>query len=316
MSRLRNKVFISYRRSDSAEFTTKLDRVLVEAYGREQVYLDVRGNEPGADWSHRITNAFDEAAAVLVVIGSTWAARFHERPEDDWIRYEVRTALKIDAARRVIPVLADTSMPSIDVIPEELRRLASLQAFPMNLRPYEWGPGCRLLLRELDRLGVEKKKDPEERQHHVIVPTEKYSEIIASTTPQQAGEALCYLLNAWSYKILSINDEDASISFHWGSFDNRAGKAVRTLYGKLDENGTVAIIDRDKVGTRVTLHLPSARRIALSAIVVYGWGVPMYGAAALWDRRLARGLFSALRRQLSGQDPGPDPLLRQRPSSR
>lgn len=305
---LRNKTFISYRRSDSSGFSSRLHSVLVKRYGNDQVYFDRAVDGMGYDWWRRITNALENAAAILVIIGPDWASCFTSDRSRDWTRLEVAAALKIDASRRVIPVLADASMPDSASLPDEVRKITSLQAFRMSQRPYEWGPGYRLLFQELDRLGVQMKRQPEEKRRNIFRAVKTFSHTMENVTPQRAGEALYYVLETWRYQILSVDEDDASISFHWGSRDDRFGKSIQLIYSKLDEGGTIATIDRYELGARLTLRVPTARRMAYPAVALAYAGVPLYGLAAKWDSRLAYSLFSALDRQLSGRNPGPDPL--------
>lgn len=54
-----------------------------------------------------VINALNDSAAILVIIGPSWAKSFQQRAGGpDWMQFEVEQALNLDSAWRVIPVLA------------------------------------------------------------------------------------------------------------------------------------------------------------------------------------------------------------------
>ena len=103
---MRDKIFISYRRAHSDIIAQKLYADLKLRYGEDRIYYDVVGTKIGFDFGQRIANALNDSAAILVVIGASWAECFRHRTDDaDWVEFEVAHALGLDAAWRVIPVL-------------------------------------------------------------------------------------------------------------------------------------------------------------------------------------------------------------------
>ena len=132
----RSKIFISYRRDDSAGHAGRLYDSLVAHFSREQIFMDVDAIEPGEDFFEVIENAMGACGVLVVIIGRQWleSADAHGRRLDrsnDWVRLEVAAAL--EKKIRVIPVLVQgAAMPSAELLPETLATLARRQAFELS----------------------------------------------------------------------------------------------------------------------------------------------------------------------------------------
>jgi TIR domain len=127
------RIFINYRRGDTSSNASRLCEWLGERYGEEQVFMDVDAIEPGLDWARAIENAVGSADLVLAMIGNDWVAELKRRSaeEDDFMRYELETALNRDI--RVIPVLVQgAKMPKTAELPESLSSLTRRQAFEIR----------------------------------------------------------------------------------------------------------------------------------------------------------------------------------------
>lgn len=101
------RVFISYRRDDTALAARLVHNELSALYGTDAVFMDVDDIGYGDDFVHRIDQHLDEADAVVVMIGPAWADIVQQRLRgDDWVRHEVRRALELQAQGRlrVVPV--------------------------------------------------------------------------------------------------------------------------------------------------------------------------------------------------------------------
>jgi hypothetical protein len=128
----KRKVFISYRRDDAAGFAHAIYDRLVENLHKEQVFMDVVGIEPGADFVDKLKSTVNQCSVLLALIGKRWLGENGEgKPRvhdpNDWIRAEVSTA--IERGVRVIPVMLDgTSMPPAESLPEDLRPLTRMNA--------------------------------------------------------------------------------------------------------------------------------------------------------------------------------------------
>lgn len=126
-------VFVSYRRADTRDLAGRLADRLRASPGIGEVFIDVAGIEPGADFPTRIESALADSEVCLVVMGSEWVgprgpnggARIKD--EGDFVRLEVRSAL--GGQSRVLPILAHGArMPGPEELPEEIRALTRINA--------------------------------------------------------------------------------------------------------------------------------------------------------------------------------------------
>lgn len=129
----RYRVFISYRRGDSAGHAGRLRDCLEEALGRDAVFLDVNDIPPGTPFGKLIVDRIAAAESVVAVISRYWleardeAGRRRLDDPGDWVRREVETALQL--GKRLIPVLVGgASMPGTADLPPSLQALAGLHA--------------------------------------------------------------------------------------------------------------------------------------------------------------------------------------------
>ncbi|MCK5544873.1 MAG: AAA family ATPase, partial [Desulfobulbaceae bacterium] len=135
-----SRIFISYRRHDSADITGRIYDHLVRKFGRESVFKDVDAIPPGADFRDAIRSAVSTAVVFLAVIGDRWLTVADEerrrRIDDpnDFVRIEVETALKRDF--QLIPLLVrGAHMPTEAELPEALRALSYRNALPVRNDP-------------------------------------------------------------------------------------------------------------------------------------------------------------------------------------
>jgi glycerophosphoryl diester phosphodiesterase len=146
------RVFISYRRQETAWPARQLYDVLVAELGPDRVFKDVDDIEPGDDFVERIQSAVGSCRVLLALIGPQWltvtdakGVRRLDDPED-FVRLEVETALNRDDVR-VIPILVDDAkMPRPQELPKELAALTRRQAVEINPVDFD----TRRLLRVLN----------------------------------------------------------------------------------------------------------------------------------------------------------------------
>jgi tetratricopeptide (TPR) repeat protein len=131
------RIFISYRRQETAWPAGRLYDVLVEHFPAEQVFKDVDNIEPGEDFVERITAAVGSCDVLLVLIGPQWLTITDEtgRPRlddpEDFVRLEIETAL--NRKIRVIPILVDGAhMPRANELPPALASLIRRNAVEIN----------------------------------------------------------------------------------------------------------------------------------------------------------------------------------------
>ena len=103
------RVFISYRRQDSAAYAGRIYDAMVARFGEPNVFMDL-DLAPGVDFVERITEAVSACQVLIEVIGPTWATVKDDEGEvriadpEDFVRLEVEIALTCPEVT-VIPVL-------------------------------------------------------------------------------------------------------------------------------------------------------------------------------------------------------------------
>jgi hypothetical protein len=131
------RLFISYRRDDSADVTGRLYDRLAARFGRDRVFKDVDSIPPGVDFRAYLQDMIGACDLVIAVIGGKWVSAGDEKSRrlddpNDFVRIELETAL----LRRipVVPVLVGGArMPSAGELPSTLGALVYRQG--QALRP-------------------------------------------------------------------------------------------------------------------------------------------------------------------------------------
>ena len=123
------KVFISYRRGDSAGYAGRVRDRLERELGRELLFMDVDAIPLGMNFSKVLHEEVAKCSVLLAVIGPNWLDARDEhgnrRLDDpnDWVRVEITAALQRNIP--VIPILLDgATIPKADQLPEDLKELA------------------------------------------------------------------------------------------------------------------------------------------------------------------------------------------------
>lgn len=149
------KVFLSYRRDDSADVAGRLYDRLIERFGAAQVFKDVDSIPPGVDFRAYLSQQIAACDVVLAVIGARWLApdtigsRRIDDPKD-FVRIELEAALERDVA--VVPVLVGgAGVPHVEDLPETLAELAYRQAQVVRPDP-DFHHDVDRLLQGLDHL--------------------------------------------------------------------------------------------------------------------------------------------------------------------
>ena len=131
-----SRIFLSYRRDDSAGFAGRLADALETALGADSVFRDVDDIPPGDDFQSAINGHLQTMSVVLVIIGPRWldarnadGRRLDEA--DDFVRMEIVAALA--SGKPVIPVLVGVAtMPGGKDLPPDLIGLARRQAVVLS----------------------------------------------------------------------------------------------------------------------------------------------------------------------------------------
>jgi hypothetical protein len=124
------KVFISYRRSDSAAYAGRVWDRLERDLGRQSLFMDVAAIPLGANFPEVLHEEVAKCGVLLAMIGPNWLDARDEHKNrrlddpNDYVRMEIAQALQRGIP--VIPILLDsTTIPKADQLPEDLKELAS-----------------------------------------------------------------------------------------------------------------------------------------------------------------------------------------------
>lgn len=136
-----SKVFLSYRRSDSAEMCDRIYNKLVEHFGKDAVFKDIDSIPLGADFQQYIEQSVAQCAVMLVIIGPAWLtvanADMMRRLDDpaDPVRLEIEAALR--QGIHVIPIAVDgAGIPLPEHLPPSLQPLVRHNGWEVHHDPY------------------------------------------------------------------------------------------------------------------------------------------------------------------------------------
>jgi len=190
------RIFICYRRDDSAGYTRHLFEKLSAQFGAGQVFMDIEQIEPGADFGQVIEDAVGACDILLAVIGRRWLVstdgniRRLDNP-DDFVRLEIVTALNLNL--RVIPVLVEgATMPIPSNLPDDLFRLSRRNAFELSDR--RWNYDVNRLISALEKSAILPRTLVAAVETIPISPGQKLLSIISPLTgtffraPRPAGD--------------------------------------------------------------------------------------------------------------------------------
>ena len=206
------RIFISYRRDDSAGYAGRLYDRLGTDFGADNLFMDIAATEPGVDFADAIEQAVSGCDILLAVIGRQWltitdgAGRRRLENPDDFVRLEIAAALKRNI--RVIPVLVQgAAMPHAEQLPEPLKPLTRRQA--QELSDGRWQYDIDRLLtvlkkvlqsQELDELVAQfAQAEAQEAGDDVIAVGERILQVDAQHQPTRSKTALAYNNRANSY---------------------------------------------------------------------------------------------------------------------
>lgn len=126
------RVFMSYRRTDDANFTGRFHDKLIGIFGDANVFRDIDSIPAGTRFEDVINARLADVDAVVALIGSTWAGRIDA--SSDFVRMEIAHALQ--SGTPVIPVLIeDTPFPTPDVLPDDLKPMLDRQTVRVRRDP-------------------------------------------------------------------------------------------------------------------------------------------------------------------------------------
>lgn len=128
-----SKVFISYRRDDSAYIAAAIRDDLERRLGTGSVFFDTDSIGPGEDFDDRLKSSLAQTKVLLAIIGDRWnpirsggGVPALDNPRD-YVRMEIEQAM--ERGITVVPVLVGkATMPPERDIPASIERLSRCQA--------------------------------------------------------------------------------------------------------------------------------------------------------------------------------------------
>jgi hypothetical protein len=152
------KVFISYRRADSAGYSGRVMDRLDRELGRDLVFMDVDAIPLGTNFSKVLHEEVAKCGVLLAVIGPNWLDARDEHGNrrldspNDFVRIEIGAALQRSIP--VIPLLLDgAKIPKTDELPADLKELALRNG--MEIRHASFQDDMNRLIRGLKEEGVD-----------------------------------------------------------------------------------------------------------------------------------------------------------------
>jgi TIR domain len=131
------KIFISYRRDDSAAWAGRLSDRLKNHFPSNQIFMDIDAIDPGVDFVEAVEAVVGACDVLIAVIGSRWLASSDRRGKrrldiaEDLVRLEIGTALK--RGIRLVPVLVEGAMmPESGELPDDLKALVRRNALEIG----------------------------------------------------------------------------------------------------------------------------------------------------------------------------------------
>ena len=129
-SDLKNTIFLSYRRKDTASATGRLHDYLEKEFGAEMVFKDIHDIGLGTDFRKEIGKTLMNCKVVLVLIGDRYVSLTDAQGNirimnpNDYVNIEVSTALAFKDQKLVIPILVNGArMPGRDQLPKNLEAI-------------------------------------------------------------------------------------------------------------------------------------------------------------------------------------------------
>jgi hypothetical protein len=136
------RVFISYRRDDTASAAGRIYDRLCQLLSKSNVFFDVATISGGRNFETEIASAIGRSDAALIIIGDKWSGLERSTGSnriwepDDYVRAEVRASLARPIL--VLPVLVGAAgMPKPEQVPEDIRAITLKNALPLRHETFD-----------------------------------------------------------------------------------------------------------------------------------------------------------------------------------
>jgi len=156
-----SRIFISYRREDTAGYNLSLAEQLKRHFGPDQIFMDLDSIKPGLDFRTVIHDAVTSCDALIALIGKNWLTitdddgqRRLDNPED-FVRLEVASALDRGDILVIPALVHGARVPKSDELPDNLKELAYRNAIELRDSSFSYDVG-----RLIETLDDDLKKSP------------------------------------------------------------------------------------------------------------------------------------------------------------
>jgi WD40 repeat protein len=245
------KIFISYRRDDSAGHAGRVQDRLVREFGRDLLFMDVDAIPLGLNFVKVLHEEVAKCGVLLAVIGPNWldvrdedGNRRLENP-NDFVRIEIAAALQRGIP--VIPILLDGArVPKPAQLPKELKELALRNGLDVHHASFH--NDLDKLIRALKGQSGQASAPPSSR-----LPPEDHRKIGETGVQPQKGEppvpqpTLPRTLTDHTKSVLSVAFSPDGRTLASGSgdktiklWDVASGQLLRTLTGHTERIESVA----------------------------------------------------------------------------
>jgi hypothetical protein len=141
------KIFICYRRGDTAAITGRLYDRLTAKYGKPRIFRDVFSINLGHNFDKVIRDALEKTAVLLVVMGDGWDVSRLAKA-DDPVRKEIEQALALKV--RTIPLFVrGMKMPASSELPPSIEEFCRCNGMPLRDDP-DFDNDCERLIESID----------------------------------------------------------------------------------------------------------------------------------------------------------------------
>ena len=155
------RIFITYRRSDSAGYVLDMRKRLQHYYGGRRVFQDTETIHAGEVFADSILRNLERCDVQLVVIGPEWATvtgadgKQRLEAEHDYVAGEIAHGLSRGDAITIIPVLVgEASFPEAGDLPPRIRGLLDHNARTLHdTRAEDFDQGMAELIDQIGPIG-------------------------------------------------------------------------------------------------------------------------------------------------------------------
>lgn len=204
------KIFISYRRQDSAGYAGRIYDRLADHFGAETIFFDIDSIPPGMDFVEYIDRAIASSHVILVLMSNHWLdlrdGNGNRRIDDphDFVHLEIYLALQ--HKKFVIPVLVnDTPMPMQTNLPENIQSLSRRNAYNIGNKDFHYD-----IQKLIEAIEWTFGTTPTGAMRAISGPPVEYNQPAKVKTYPPIQKPL----NSPSYQTLSSTQSQASINSH------------------------------------------------------------------------------------------------------